>query len=166
MNENEQNNPYNSLTSPQQIAIDLRLAGKAYKDIAPHMSNLQEHTLRTWFMNGGVCYEAYEWKKKLRAEEREQYYRDEIENVIKDLGRYALVALQEAVSKGNITAIVKALELSGISKLSYQIDVKQDEGILILREIITEMRAEAKAERELKNDQTQNDQTQIVLRAL
>lgn len=37
----------------------------------------------------------------------------------------------------------------------------QDEGILILREIITERRAIAKAERELKNDQAQNDQTQI-----
>lgn len=154
---NDEHNPYDTLTSPQQIAVDLRLAGILHKDIASHtLINLREHTIRTWFMQGGVCHATYEWKKKIRADEREQYYRDEIESEIKDAGQEAMIALREAISKGNITAIVKALELSGISKLSYQIDIKQeDEGILILREIITERRAIAKAERELKNDQTQ-----------
>ena len=149
MNEGEQNNPYDALTSPQQIAVDLRLAGRAYKDIASNeFINLQEHTLRTWFMQGGVCHEAYEWKKKMRAEDREEYYR-ELESEIKDAGQEAMVALREAVSKGNTTAIVKALELSGISKLSYQIQVKQeDEGILILREIIEDRRRVVREERE------------------
>lgn len=149
MNENE-HNPYDALTSPQQIAVDLRLAGKVYKDIASNVSvNLQEHTIRAWFMNGGACHEVYEWKKKIRAEEREEWYRNEFENKIKDLGREAVAALQNAVNKGNVPAIIKALELAGISQMSCQIQVKQaDEGILILREIIEDRRKVAREERE------------------
>lgn len=155
---NGEHNPYDLLTSPQQIAVDLKLEGRSYKDIASNrFINLREHTIRTWFMAGGVCNEAYEWKKKIRAEEREQYYHDEFENEIKDLGREAMIALREAISKGNVTAIVRALELAGISQLSYQIQIKQeDEGILLLREIVEDRRRMVREERE-KSRLSQNE---------
>lgn len=147
MNKDEQDT-YDKLTSAQQIAVDLRLTGKPYRDIASsQFVNLQEHTICTWFMKGGVCHEAYEMKKKIRAEERDQYYRDEFENDIKELGREAIVAMREAIGKGSVQAIVKALELAGISQMSYKIQIQQDdEGVMLLREIVSDRRKAAKEE--------------------
>ena len=156
MNNNE-HNPYSELTNAQQIAVDMRLTGNSYIQIATHpFINLQEHTIRTWFMNNGVCHDALEWKKKMRSEEREEYYR-EVESAIKDIGRDAMFALREAINKGNVTAIVKGLEISGISRLTVQVKIEQaDEGILLLRQIIEDGRKKAQEAHE------QNPDNQII----
>lgn len=146
MNKDEQDT-YDKLTSAQQIAVDLRLTGKPYRDIASsQFVNLQEHTICTWFMKGGVCHEAYEMKKKIRAEERDQYYRDEFENDIKELGRgYSSNAGSYWQRKCSSNS--KALELAGISQMSYKIQIQQDdEGVMLLREIVSDRRKAAKEE--------------------
>ena len=51
------------------IAVDMRLENYAYADIAGRVK-IKEQTARKWFMVGGICHEAYEWKRAIRMQER------------------------------------------------------------------------------------------------
>lgn len=86
MNNDEQNQKiYDGLKAYHQLAVDLRASGHKYDEIAadPRI-DAKEHTVRTWFMKGGICYEAYEEKKKILQSERQEKL-EQVEDGIVDL---------------------------------------------------------------------------------
>ena len=116
MNNREQN-LYDSLEPRHQLAIDLRLAGATYKQMAKNVTiSTKEHTIRTWFMEGGICKEAYEWKKRERAEERDEFFQ-QIHEQINDIAISAIYTLRKAVEEGNVQASLKILELADTKRL-------------------------------------------------
>jgi len=142
MNESEQSR-YDLLTSPQQTAIDLRLLGMTYKQIGESVFvNTKEHTVRTWFMEGGVCLGAFGWRRETRAKERKEIMAG-LDDLLLDMSLEALSTLREAIKKGNVQASVKLLELTKTVQ-SVDSQTLADEGILLLREIITKRRQDAR----------------------
>lgn len=64
---------HTELKQEHEIAIDLKLLGFRYTMIADdERIKVTEHTVRTWFMKGGICYNAYRRKKRLQAKERKE----------------------------------------------------------------------------------------------
>ena len=153
MNSFEQNTD-GKLGFKHQIAIDLRLLGYKYHQIAsnPQIA-LKEHTVRTWFMKEWVCYNDYKLRKNQKLKENKRLF-DEIYLQLEDISLDAITTLRNAISNGNINASYKILQLFDIKRLiilSQQRQGKEDEGILLLREIVTDIRRQAKLER-LKED--------------
>jgi Sigma-70, region 4. len=78
INKNQQNRnnvdyiEYDKLNPTHQRAIDLRLNGVKYKDIATEL-NIKEQTVRSWFIKDGICYFAFNQMKKEREKEKEIY---------------------------------------------------------------------------------------------
>lgn len=126
---------FNNLKSQHQLAVDLRASGARYEEIATQI-NTKQHTIRTWFMKGGICYEAYEEKKRqLRAERQEKL--KQVEDGIADLASGALEVLKEAVEKKNLKAAITIMEMAGFKAIQKVQDVPSEENevISLLREI-------------------------------
>lgn len=130
---------YEKLSNPQQVAIDLRLLGMTYKNISESLFvNAKEHTVRTWFMDGGSCFQALNWKKQERVRERKEIM-EGLDDLLMDMSLEALHTLREAINKGNVQASIKLLELTNtVRQVNNQSG--SDEGVQLLREIITERR--------------------------
>lgn len=146
MNKAEQNS-YIKLKDYHQLAIDLRASGLRYEEIASNPQiNTKEHTVRTWFMKGGICYEAYEEKKKLLRAERQEKLK-QVEDGIVDLASDALEVLKEAVEKKNLKAAITVMEMAGFKATQKVQEVPQEENetVLLLRQIIDSQEASQKA---------------------
>jgi len=143
MNDSEQSSSYDLLTSSQQTAIDLRLLGMTYRQISESVFvNVGEHTVRTWFMEGGACHSAFGWKKEARTKERKEIM-DGLGDLLMDMSLEALSTLREAIKKGSVPASIKLLELTRIGQMVDD-QSRADEGILLLREIIAKRRQDAR----------------------
>jgi hypothetical protein len=149
MNTTEQN-PYDLLEPRHQLAIDLRLAGATYKQISKDiMISAKEHTIRTWFMNGGICKKAYEFKKKEHADDREEFFQ-KLHEHIDDIAISAVYTLHKAVESGNVQASLKILELADTKRL---IQLKQTD---IMSEDLHNLRQIIQYQRDLYKLQIEN----------
>lgn len=131
-----------------ELAIDLKLMGFRYSMIAgDERINVTEHTIRTWFMRGGICYNAYLRKKRLLARERKEMIGN-IDNQVKDLIIDAMNCLSEAVKKGNLQAAIKAIELYKIYQEQRLLEEKSEDSPLIrvIREAIDRHHTQHKAQ--------------------
>jgi len=131
INKNQQNRnnvdyiEYDKLNPTHQRAIDLRLNGVKYKDIATEL-NIKEQTVRSWFMKEGACFKVFNQIKKEREKEKRDLFK-EIDQRLKDIAIDAVIVLENTVRKGNWKAAVKALEMAGFEPVHKVADVTEDE---------------------------------------
>jgi hypothetical protein len=116
---------YEQLNPLHQRAVDLRLNGVKYKDIAQELG-LKEQTIREWFIKDGICYFAFNQIKKEREKEKKDLFK-EIDQRLKDIAIDAVIVLENTVRKGNWKAAVKALEMAGFEPVHKVADVTEDE---------------------------------------
>jgi hypothetical protein len=135
---------YDSLEAWQQYAIDLRLDGYLYRQITillnqiltegkkkEELENLEyfkESRIRTWFMSGGLCEYAYRQKKKERAKERSNIWK-EVKEQIRDGAVEAIATLKrrmrsknEAVSTRAAENFIRLAELEPEQKIKHKND--------------------------------------------
>lgn len=145
LNDPQQNN-IKELKPHHQLAVDLRVSGCSYQEIAlePRV-NSKEQTVRSWFMLGGLCHEAYEYKNRLLGEDRWAKMR-QVEAGIQDLASGALEVLKEEIEQHNLKAAIKVLEMAGFKEVQKveEIHPKYDEAIALLRQIIEDRRETAR----------------------
>ncbi len=143
-----QQNDLKNLKPNHQLAVDLRVSGCSYEQIAldPRI-NSKEQSIRSWFMDGGKCREAYEYKIRLLSEDRWVKMR-QVEAGIQDLASDALNVLKEEIAQHNLKAAIKTLEMAfkAIQKVE-EVPPQADEGIAMLREIIQSHREAARIRR-------------------
>jgi hypothetical protein len=142
-------NYYDELDPIYQYAVDYRLDNMKYRDIAGQEKiGVKETTVRTWFAVGGICYLAFEQKKKERAEEREQLFKEIKEKELKDLATDAIQVLRHNLKvkkDGNIA--VEVLKLNGMEPpRKIEAVLEESEGLKLLRELINQ------DEHEIKNN--------------
>lgn len=98
--QNEQKSPFDSLKPIYQEAIELKLQGMAYKVIADTLSQtgfkVKEHTLRVWFMQGGICHAIYNSMQEARRAQLQQETR-EMSYRLQEAARDALGTLEAAI---------------------------------------------------------------------
>ena len=108
-------NPYDKLDHIYQAAIDMKLSYYPYKYIvdgikATFHKEFKEQTIATWFMKGGKCQEAYEYKKNELLEEKKQ---NEID-------------IQEALKQGAGDAVnILRMAMMGMTITEQQIQVAE-----------------------------------------
>lgn len=110
---------YEELRDPKfRRAVDLRIVGAGYRDIARHPSvNVPHATVRRWFMKGGVCYEALSQEMRLIKNDRNKLLK-KVDERIKSIMLNALISLEGVVKNINTPppTIVSATDL--LCKLS------------------------------------------------
>mgnify|MGYP001100767389 CR=1 FL=1 len=116
---------YEQLKPLHQKAVDLRLNGVKYRDIAKEIG-VKEQTVREWFIKDGICYFAFNQIKKEREKEKRDLFK-EIDQRLKDIAIDAVIVLENTVRKGNWKAAVKALEMAGFEPVHKVADVTEDE---------------------------------------
>lgn len=115
------NKSYYSLEPNERLAVDMRIQNFATKDIA-EKCNVEEQTVRTWFMKGGKLFSAYTSRASEVMEERKRRF-DDIDEQLKDAAADAVLALRAKVKRGNISAAEILLEYSGKAPAK-KLDVK------------------------------------------
>lgn len=105
-------NPYEDLSPKHQKAVDLRLEFYKYKFIAFKLK-VQEQTVAEWFMEGGICKAAYDWKIENRKRENEEM-NAKIRQELQDLSPEAILVLKQAMSKGDARTALEILAINGI----------------------------------------------------
>ncbi len=136
------------LHNKYQSAIDLRLLGYTYKQIAKNLLTIKEHTVRTWFMQDGICYSEYQSQLKRKQEENQELL-NHAWLQLNEISIEAIKTLRQSVSGGNVNASLKLLNLIGIQKyLTYE--SKPNEGIDLLRKIVESLEKDSKKKSELK----------------
>lgn len=115
------NKSYYSLEPNEKLAIDMRIQNFATKDIA-EKCNVEEQTVRKWFMKGGRLYSAYLSRSSEVNEERKRRFED-IDEQIQDAAADAVLALRAKIKRGNISAAEIILEYSG-KQPAKKLDVK------------------------------------------
>jgi len=112
---------YERLDYPEQIAIDLRLYNMSYEAIAAEMQKEfkkrgmekkapKEQTLRSWFEKGGKCKEAYEEKKKMRAEENKARIA-EMDKKLIEAAVDGVIVLHKKIRKDNLQAALETVKI-------------------------------------------------------
>lgn len=119
--------PYLRLSLVHQLAVDMRLYNMSHRSIAQGINaNLkkmaghgqekttyQENTIREWFMHGGICYAALQYKKSQRAAERSER-KGELDNQIVDGLTDAIAQLRAKIEKGNLQAIAELIKIAPV----------------------------------------------------
>jgi hypothetical protein len=107
---------YDQLEERFQLAIEARLEGMKYKDIASILKgrNIQttERTVRDWFVKGGTCADVYKDLKRERAKEVRAMFkkiRDEYVNIAPE----AMLTIKTHVRRGNLSAAMHVMEVNG-----------------------------------------------------
>jgi transposase len=128
--------PYEKLDEDHRMAVDMRLENYSYADIAVP-TKVKEQTVRTWFMRGGICYEAYQQRRRERMAERKERF-TEIETQLHEMAADAILTLKRQLKKGSETAAIRVLELAGFSPIHKVQDVppEESEELKLLREIV------------------------------
>lgn len=108
-------NPYDKLDKDKQTAVDLRLEFWKYRYIGEKLS-VAEQTVRTWFMEGGICREAYNWKKKQRSTENDEMFK-EVRKELADMTSEAILVVKNHLKKQSLDAATKVLAINGISPI-------------------------------------------------
>lgn len=141
---NSQQNSSKKLSASHQLAVDLRLSGCSYQEIASKVKS-KEQTVRSWFMHGGFCQETYEYKNKLLTEDRWVKMK-QIETGIQNLASKALKVISSAVVKGDLKASIKILNMAGFGEVQkiQEVQPQEDEGLLLLRTIVKQIERESK----------------------
>lgn len=135
-----ESDPYMKLDEKMRQAVDMRLENIGLKDIAAKVGAAYA-TVRWYFMRGGPCYEAYQYMRQLRMEERKHRLK-RISKEIEDLAADAMFVLKEVVRNPATPAIVRAnsaikvLEMAGFGGILKTQDVNDSEGIKLLRQLI------------------------------
>lgn len=142
----DQQNDLKELKPHHQLAIDLRTSGASYQEIAldPRI-NSKEQTVRSWFMLGGLCHEAYGYKNRLLNEDRWAKMK-QVEAGLQDLALDALKVLEEQIAQRNLKAAIRLLEMVGFKEVQRveEIHPEYDEAIALLRQIIEDRREAAR----------------------
>lgn len=112
---------YYSLEPNEKLAIDMRIQNFSSKDTA-EKCNVEEQTVRKWFMKGGRLYSAYLSRSSEVNEERKRRFED-IDEQIQDAAADAVLALRAKIKRGNISAAEIILEYSG-KQPAKKLDVK------------------------------------------
>ena len=105
-------------------------------------------------MRGGICFETFEYKIHLLQEDRAARIR-QVEAGIQDLAFDAIRVLKEYIATSNLKAAIKVLEMAGFKEVQKieEIPFQEDEGILLLRQIIMNRRSEARKKMNENNSQ-------------
>jgi hypothetical protein len=146
---NTQQNNLKELKPHHQLAVDLRVNGCSYQEIAlDSRVNSKEQTVRSWFMLSGICHEAYEYKNRLLGEDRWAKMK-QVEAGIQDLASGALEVLKEEIAQHNLKAAIRVLEMAGFKEIQRveEIQPQHDEAITLLRQIIEDRRETARLNR-------------------
>lgn len=137
--------PYDDLSAVHRHAIDLRIEGMKYKDIAKEL-NAKYQTVRSWFAKKGVCYEAYNSRKKLTAQDRRQLFK-QIDEKLKDLAIDAILVISNSIRHGNSRIALEVLKMAGFEQVHKIEDVTKKKGQEEkLMEIINQLTKDAKSE--------------------
>jgi AraC-like DNA-binding protein len=128
--------PYEQLAEEYRVAVDMKLENYSYADIAGN-AKVKEQTVRKWFMTGGICYDAYQWKRQIRMQERKQRF-SEIETQLHEMAADAILTLKRRLKKGSETAAINVLALAGFTPIKkiQEIPPEDSEELKLLREII------------------------------
>lgn len=117
---------FESLEERFQFAIEARLEGMKYKDIAGMLKGrnikTSERTVRDWFAKGGACYDVYKLMKRERAKEVRAMFkklRDEYINIAPE----AMFTIKSHVRKGNLQAAMHVMEVNGFEPVHKVEDV-------------------------------------------
>lgn len=105
--------PYAELSLVQQEAVELRLLGVDYPDIANKI-NRSVSTVTKWFMATGICSNAFEERKQQFSEERKEQWHNDTSAELRKIATENLETLQER-AKQNPWIIIRILELLGFS---------------------------------------------------
>lgn len=149
-------NSYEQLSEDEKVIVDTRIIqGAKYRRIA-RMKNVKEQTVRTWFMEGGQYYAAYQWRKDFLAKEVQEENEDAKFQLQEGVGD-AITVLKTQVAKGNLRAAVELLKMAGFNVQTI-INNTESEGTKLLKELITARRNEKRKSRKIiqssKSDNT------------
>jgi hypothetical protein len=128
--------PYEKLGEIYRQAIDQRLQNFSYADIA-HQLERKEQTIRTWFMTGGIFYEAHEYRRNQLAIERQHRF-TEVEEQLKDMAADAILVIKNRLRGGSEPAAFKVLEMVGYGAIQKIQDIapEESEELTLLRTIV------------------------------
>ena len=127
--------PFEKLDDHHQQAVEMRLENFAYRDIAAHVQK-SEQTVRWWFIRGGICQEAYDYKLKQRAEDRDERAK-QIQNQLDSMAADAVNVLKRSMRRGSETAAIRVLELAGFTPVQKHKDVTKSKELELLEELVT-----------------------------
>jgi hypothetical protein len=107
---------FEALEERFQLAIEARLEGMKYKDIAGMLRSrnmtTSERTVRDWFAKDGTCYDVHKVMKRERAREVRAIFkklRDEYINIAPE----AMLTIKTNVRRGNLAAALHVMEVNG-----------------------------------------------------
>lgn len=146
-------NPYEVLDKLGKDIVSLKLSGLSYQQIVEYLEQLGEkrenQTVRDWFSEGGKYHEAYKYMKEQRRKEVEPEF-EAVNDQIKEGAIDAIQVVRDKVKQGNLKAAMYMLRLAGLEEVQRIEEVRppqEDEGILLLREMITAHREKARLDR-------------------
>ena len=95
----EINNPYEKLDEKHRTAVDMAIAYLPYQQIAKYCE-VEYSTVRSWFMTGGICHDAFQQQSKIIREERKEKFK-QIREVLEFAAIDAALTLARAAQVPN-----------------------------------------------------------------
>ncbi len=90
---------FDEIEPKYRLAIELKLRGVSYTDIAEHEQIQSSYnTIKHWFTQKGLLYDIYQWRKKEWKEEVKERFAS-VDSTIEDLTPDALEAYRFAIKK-------------------------------------------------------------------
>lgn len=150
-------NPYEVLDKLGKDIINLKLSGFSYQQMVDYLEQLGEkrenQTVRDWFSEGGKYHEAYKYIKEQRRKEIEPEFKA-VGDQIKEGAIDAIQVVRDKVKQGNLKAAMYMLKLAGLEEVQQIEEIQpqqEDEGLLLLREMLTAYRIKAKEDNTSEN---------------
>lgn len=124
-NKNEDQSPFDKLEPVHQAAVTLRLYGMSHDQIALEINRMlkkqkvnkeyPDSTIRKWFATGGICYEAYRYKKDLLTKENNERIK-EVDRRLVEAMTDAVVVVHDRIRKNNLQAALETIKIVKDSK--------------------------------------------------
>lgn len=105
---------FENLDAKYQTAIEARLSGLKYKDIAKSC-HVTESTVKGWFFKGGILFVAYGQKLKERKAENRKLFKGWPDD-LKDMALDAKVVVQKAVRNGDVKTAIEVMKMAGMEE--------------------------------------------------
>jgi len=131
----QQLNPYERLDDFGKQIVDLRLEGWKYKRLES-VAKKEEQTIRTWFMQGGIYHNAYQYRRDQILKEALEDF-SEAEFHLKQGVADAIVVLKAEIARKNWRAAVALLKMVGFN-IQKVINEEEDDEVQFLQNLIKE----------------------------
>jgi hypothetical protein len=141
--------PFYKLPDHKRAAVEMRIRLYRYEEISLFLEKKLKHkaaeqTVRTWFMKGGDCYEALEYRRKILFEENKEELKSVNERFDLLIAK-AINVLDRKLDRNSENAALKTLEMRGYgATLKIKDETERKDPINELRDILTNIQHDRK----------------------